>query len=98
MSAWDGSERRSTPAPTRSSLRSHRRAFDAAVEFVAAIGPALVPRPDRIGRQLGIGGGRRITMILGAPLRPVAETESGRIIPPRARIVRCAIKDLAANV
>src|SRR5262249_30009610 len=80
------------------SHHSHRRALDAAIEFIAAEGAALVPLTDRIGRERGIGLERLVAMILGAAGRPIAEAEGLRIVPEAARIVGAAVEDLADDI
>src|SRR5262245_11632575 len=77
---------------------SHRSALDAALEFIAAEGSALVPLTDRIGRQRGIGLERFVAVVLGAASWPIAETKGLRIVPEAARIVGRAVEDLADNV
>src|SRR5712692_2957698 len=84
--------------PSGDRARSGRRPLDAAVEFVAAVRPALIPFTDRIGRQLGVGGERLGAVLLGAALRPVAETEGRAVVPPCAGIVRGAVENLVADV
>src|SRR5215813_12901414 len=77
---------------------SNRSAFDAALEFIAAKGSALVPLADRIGRQRGIGLEGFVAVVLGAALRPIAKAKGLRIIPEGARIVGRAVEDLADDI
>src|SRR5262245_20042270 len=78
--------------------RSHWRALDAVVEFVAAERTALVPVADWIGGQLRVGGERLRAVVLRAPLRTIAEPKGRAVVPPGPRIVRRAEKDFVAHV
>src|SRR5215470_129561 len=96
-SSFGGSRRQAMVTKDRGA-HSHRSAFDAAVEFVAAKGAALVPFADRIGWERGIGLERFVAVVLGAALRPIAEAKGLRIVPEGARIVRRAVEDLADDI
>jgi hypothetical protein len=60
--------------------RSHRSAFDTSVELIATEGTALVPLPDPIGRQRGIGLERFVAVVLGAERKACALSQKPRAL------------------
>src|SRR5262249_56806435 len=78
--------------------RSGRGQIRIAVELVAAVGTALVPVADAIGRQRLLRGERGGGVRLGAAARPVAVAERRRVVPPAALVIGGAEEDLVADV
>src|SRR5262249_22793430 len=101
MSILRGSNPRSSTAAACSRSRwsrSQRRTFHAVAELLAAKRPALIPVADGVGRKLCVGRERGGAVLLGTALRPIAEAEGGRVVPPAARVIGRAIEYLVADL
>src|SRR5262245_49434024 len=86
------------PNLRKSQKRLRPRQLGIAVEFGAAVGPALIPVADAIGRQRLLRSHGRIDIILRAAAGAVSVSEGRLVIPPGALVARCAKENLIADV